>query len=103
MKLAQAIAQSFTSSTWTPSVDYLYYKPFDDDSYQLEIIDSADTTDYQLETWELMEKCNVPVVISDQIYVTNQSDIDTWASESNYQKAAECYYSAIKNYYGIEN
>ncbi len=103
LKLAQAIAQSFTSSTWTPSVDYLYYKPFDDDSYQLEIIDSADTTDYQLETWELMEKCNVPVVISDQIYVTNQSDIDTWASESNYQKAAECYYSAIKNYYGIEN
>lgn len=102
LKLAQAIAESFTSSTWTPTVNYLYYKPFDDDSYQLEIIDSSDTTDYQLETWELMGKCDVPVVISDQIYVTNQSDIDTWASEANYQKAAECYYSAIKNYYGIE-
>lgn len=102
LKLAKAIAESFTSSTWTPTVNYLYYQPFDDDSYQLEIIDSTDTTDYQLETWELMEKCDVPVVVSDQIYVTNQSDIDTWASEANYQKAAECYYSAIKSYYGIE-
>lgn len=102
LKLAQCIAESFTSSSWNPTVDYLYYQPFDDDSYQLEIIDSTDTTDYQLETWELMEKCNVPVVISDQIYVTNQSDIDLWASEASYQKAAENYYSAIKKYYGIE-
>ncbi len=102
LSLANAISTAFTSDTWTPTVDYLYYKPFDDDSYQLEIVSSEDTTDYQLETWDLMEKCDVPVVISDQIYVTNQSDIDTWASDDGYQKAAELYYSAIKSYYGIE-
>lgn len=103
LKLAQCIQTAFTSDTWTPTVDYLYYKPFDDDSYQLEIIDSSDTTDYGLETWDLMENCDVPVVISDQIYVTNQSDIDTWASDDGYQKAAELYYAAIKSYYGIED
>ena len=50
----------------------------------------------------MMEKCDVPVVICNQIYVTNQTDIDTWANEAGYQKAAEAYYQAIKNYYGIE-
>lgn len=103
LKIADSIVKSFTTDTWTPSVHYLYYKPFDDDSYQLEEVDSTDTTDYQLETWDMMEQCEVPVVISNQIYVTNQSDIDTWANDDGYQKAAEAYYSAIKEYYGIKD
>ena len=102
LKLANCIHDAFTSDTWTPSVNYLYYQPFDDDSYQIETVASDDTNDYQLETWDMMEKCDVPVVICNQIYVTNQTDIDTWANEAGYQKAAEAYYQAIKNYYGIE-
>lgn len=102
LKLANCIHDAFTSDTWTPSVNYLYYQSFDDDSYQIETVASDDTNDYQLETWDMMEKCDVPVVICNQIYVTNQTDIDTWANEAGYQKAAEAYYQAIKNYYGIE-
>lgn len=102
LKLAQNIADAFTSDTWTPQVHYLYYTPFDDDSYQISEVGSDDTTDYKLETWDMMEQCDVPVVISNQIYVTNQSDIDTWANDAGYQKAAEQYYAAIKKYYGIE-
>ena len=102
LKLANCIHDAFTSDTWTPSVNYLYYQPFDDDSYQIETVASDDTNDYQLETWDMMEKCDVPVVICNQIYVTNQTDIDTWANEAGYQKAADAYYQAIKKYYGIE-
>ena len=102
LKLAQDVAKAFTSDTWKPEVHYLYYTPFDDDSYQITEVNSDDTTDYKLETWDMMEQCNVPVVISNQIFVTNQSDIDTWANDDGYQKAAEQYYTAIKNYYGIE-
>lgn len=103
LKLANAITKAFTSDTWTPSTSYLYYKPFEDDSYQLQIVSSDDTTDYKLETWDLMEQCEAPVVISDQIYVTNQEDINTWANEDGYTKAAELYYEAIKEYYGIKS
>lgn len=102
LNLANAIKTAFTSDTWTPSVSYLYYEPFDDDSYQLNIVDASDTTDYALETWDLMEQVDVPVVISNQIYVTNQSDIDAWANDDGYTKAAELYYSALLEYYGIE-
>lgn len=102
LKFADSIKQQFTSDTWLPTTNYLYYKPLQDDSYQLEIINVDDTTDYGYETWSLMELCEAPVVISDQIYVTNQDDINTWANEDGYTKSAQLYYDAIKEYYGIE-
>lgn len=100
--LAKSITTSFTVDEWIPALEYLYYKPYDDDSYQVQLVSYEDTTDYELETWEMMEKCDVPVVVVNQIYVTNQNDIDTWANEDGYTKAANLYYEAIRSYYGIE-
>lgn len=102
LNIANAIKEAFTTDTWTPSVSYLYYQPYDDDSYELNIVDASDTTDYGYETWDLMEQADVPVIISNQIYVTNQSDIDAWANEDGYARAAQLYYDALLKYYGIE-
>lgn len=102
LNLTNQIVTSFNTDAWIPSASYLYYKPYDDDSYQLQIVSVDDTTDYGFETWEMMEKCDVPVVIVNQIYVTNQSDIDTWANEDGYKLAADQYYAAIRCYYGFD-
>lgn len=99
-KLADLISKSFENGNWKPQAGYLYYKPFDNNTFQMEQVKASDTKNYKLDTWDLMEKTDVPVVISDQFYVTNQSDVDTWANEKGYQKAAQAYYKAIKDYYG---
>lgn len=101
--LAKSITDAFLIDEWVPALEYLYYKPYDDDSYQVQTVSSDDTTDYELETWGMMEKCDVPVIVVNQIYVTNQNDIDTWANEDGYTKAAELYYQAIRSYYGYES
>lgn len=100
LKLADFIQKAFTNDSWKPQKGYLYYQPFDDNTFQLKQVSSDDTKDYKLDTWELMEKTDVPVVISDAFHVTNQSDVDTWANDKGYQKAAENYYKAIRDYYG---
>lgn len=101
LKAANAVVKAFTSDNWTPSVKYRYYQPFENDEFTILDVNSDDTKDYKLDTWDLMSACDVPVVISNQFYVTNQSDVDTWANESGYDKAAEAYYQALKDLYGI--
>ena len=103
LKLAEFIRKSFTTDNWKPQTGYLYYQPFDDNTFQVKQVASDDTKDYKLDTWDLMEKADVPVVVSDAFHVTNQSDVDTWANDKGYQKAAENYYKAIRDYYGNGN
>jgi N-acetylmuramoyl-L-alanine amidase len=98
-----AVQKAFTSDSWTPTLGYLYYTPLGDD-YQLTKVDAKDTKDYKLDTWEMMEKIDdIPVVIVDQIHVSNQSDVDTWANKKGYKKAAKLYCQALKDAYGIND
>ncbi|MCH4208312.1 MAG: N-acetylmuramoyl-L-alanine amidase [Solobacterium sp.] len=98
LQLADAIKSAFTSDAWTPTAGYLYYKPVRT-AYQLHYVDESDTTDYGEETLRLMQHCNVPVVVSTGIYVTSQSDVDTWANDDGYTLAAKQYYAALKEVY----
>lgn len=102
LSFAQNIVTAFSEGEYTASSNYLYYQPCEDDSYEIQVVSSDDLTDYGYETLEMMESCDVPVVIVNQIYVSNQKDIDTWANESGYTKSAELYYQAIRSYYGYE-
>jgi N-acetylmuramoyl-L-alanine amidase len=102
VKAAETIADAFTSETWTPALKYLYYKPFTEDSYQIQLVDISDTQDYKLETWAILQKVNVPAVVVEQFYVTNQKDVDTWANEASYDNIAMQYYKALCTYYAIE-
>lgn len=99
-KLADFVQSAFTDGSWKPQTGYLYYQPSDNNTFQLLKAGEDDTKDYKLDTWDLMKETDVPVVISDQFYVTSQSDVDAWANDKGYQKAAQNYYKAIKDYYG---
>ncbi len=99
LALADQIKTAFTTDTWTPSVGYLYYKPVKSTTFQIHYVDETDLNDYGEETLRLMQQCNVPVVVSTGIYVTNQSDVDIWATEDGYKLAAKNYYAALKEIY----
>ncbi|NCB33079.1 MAG: hypothetical protein EOM64_04245 [Erysipelotrichia bacterium] len=99
LALADQIKASFTEDVWTPSVGYLYYRPVKSNTFQIHYADEADLKDYGEETLRLMQQCDAPVVVSTGIHVTNQSDVDTWASENGYKKAAKQYYAALKAVY----
>lgn len=100
---ANAIANAFTSDTWTPAVYYLYYKPYGENAYQIETVETSDTSDHEEETWALLEAVDVPAVVVEQIYCSSQNDVDMWANEDGYQKIADTYYSALKTLYGFDS
>ena len=102
VKAAEAIADAFTSETWVPELKYLYYKPFTEDSYQIVKADISDTTDYQLETWSILQKVEAPAVVVEQFYVSNQSDVTNWANEEAYNNTAMQYYRAVCKLYDLE-
>ena len=102
VKAAEAIADAFTAETWTPALKYLYYKPFTEDSYQIMKADISDTTDYQLETWAILQKVDVPAVVVEQFYVSNQNDVTNWANAESYDNIAMQYYRALCKLYDLE-
>lgn len=100
---ANEIVNAFMEESITIKEGYLYYVEYGENAYQLEMIDISDTSERSEKTWELMEETNAPVVVVEQIYCTNQSDVATYANEEGYQKIAKMYYQAILNMYGLEH
>ena len=99
---AQTIGREFAADGWNVFMGYMYYEPFDENTYSILNVDADDTTEYQYDTWDIMKASEAPVVVSDSFRVTNQADVDRWANEEGYKKAADLYYTALKKYYGIE-
>lgn len=103
LRLAQAIAEPFTSDTWKADTGYLYYEPQEGtENYQIKSVASDDLTNYKLSTFELMEESPALVVVSNQFYVTNQADVDRWANDDGYHEAAVNLYNALCDYNGFE-
>lgn len=75
-------------------IKYAYY--YGDNK---KIVDSTDTTVRSRQSFGILEKSNCPAVLVEQCFVTNHSDVATWASPDGCQKAAEIYYSAIEKYF----
>jgi len=102
LKVADAVRDAFTADNWKPGVYYYYYKEIKPEVYVIDLKDESDTADYSESTLRIMQECEVPVVEIEQIYVTSQGDVDTWANEDGYQKAAQLYYQALKSVYGVK-
>lgn len=102
-KLANAINDVFKEDT-TTNIGYLYYAPIKDtDTYELLFKDIEEKEVKDLETFALMEQCeSTPVVVISPFYVTNQSEVDTYANEEGYQRIAQKIYQAICNFNGLE-
>lgn len=103
LRLAQAVADTFKSDDWTVDTGYLYFQPYEETgNYELKFVTSDDLTDYKLDTFALMKQCDMPVVVTNQFYVTNQADVDKWANDAGYQQAAQDLYDALCDYNGFE-
>lgn len=105
VKAASAIAEAFTSDAWKPEAQYFYFERSvaSADTYTLKRVDLSDETDYDLATWDMMEKTSVPVVVVNSFCVSNSKDVTMWGNEAGYKKAAELYYKALKNTYGFSD
>ena len=100
MNFAEEVQKAFQDEI-SAEIDCMYYEPIGEDKYQLKVVPASDQTDYGLDTWTLMEKTVVPVVVTEQIYVSNEADVKKWANQEAYAKTAELYYQAICEYFGI--
>ncbi len=63
------------------------------------IVDSSDTKQRSLPSFGILEKSRCPAVLVEQCFITNYRDVEKWATESGCKKAAEIYYTAIKDYF----
>lgn len=97
---ADALKKEMNSQGISTAVQYYYYAPIKDGTvFQEHIVDESDTTDYQQETLDILTQVQAPCVQVRQIYVTNQDDVDKWASEEGYDASAQLYYNALKSYF----
>ncbi|MBR6519246.1 MAG: N-acetylmuramoyl-L-alanine amidase, partial [Oscillospiraceae bacterium] len=66
------------------------------------IVDSTDTKVRTRQSFGVLEKTNCPAVLVEQCFITNNNDVAQWTGENGCKKAAEIYYSAIKQYFQQE-
>ena len=74
-------------------IKYAYYYGNDK-----KIVDSSDTKVRSRKSFGILEKTNCPRVLVEQCFITNYSDVENWASDEGCNRAAQLYYSAIKEY-----
>lgn len=79
---------------------YQYFRLIKQDTYEPVFAETDDTEKKDMNTWPLMEKCNVPVVIVSGLYVSNEEEVQMRTTEEAYDAAAQHYYDAILKFAG---
>ena len=82
----------------TNGVRYLYY---DENDNKL-IVESGSMQLAGTPTFTLLEDSGCPAVLVEQCFITNASDVDRYGDEDGCARAAQLYYQAICQYYGLE-
>ena len=75
-------------------VKYAYYS-----GNNKKIVDSTDQKVRSLPSFGILEKTNCPAVLVEQCFITNYEDVSDWTGETGCSKAAQVYYTAIKQYF----
>ena len=96
--LATTITEVYTDAGYAPQCGYYYYHPIKTGYYQEHLVPIDDKTDYEEESWDLMN-AKAPVVIVSQINVNNEEEAAAWGTEEGWKKAADLYYRALVNCY----
>ncbi len=97
-EVASAIGEKLENST----VCYAYYELVKENEYSIKYVDITDETAYEYETMEFMEATDIPVVQIEGMYVSSQSDVDTYMSDESIASVAQNIYEAIKTVYTKE-
>ncbi len=78
-------------------VRYAYYE---EDGSRV-IRERGDTNPEGLRSFAMVNSTGCPAVLAEQCFITNADDLAAFGSEEGIQKAARCYYRAIRQYYGL--
>lgn len=92
------IAKTGISIRGEDGVRYLYY----DSGGEKIIKESSDETVYEYGTLTVLAGKEIPAVLVEQCFVSNEADIDLLGDEDGCKLAAEAYYRAICAYFGTE-
>lgn len=105
--MATSIAQKFIDAGHNPrtgsGVFYCRYVPDEngeDVRYTLTEQEEADT-DLGGTTYGVIKSDEYPAVLIEQGYVNNAQDVANWMSDDGTQAAAEIYYQALCEYFGV--
>ncbi len=96
--LAKMITEVYTNEGYSPLCGYYYYHPIKTGYFQEHLVPIDDTTDYEEETYDLMN-AKAPVVIVSQINVNSEEETAQWGNEEGWKKAADLYYRALVSCY----
>lgn len=66
---------------------------------QKRMVDSTDTKVRTQKSFGILEKTYCPAVLVEQCFISNRSDVNTWASPDGCKLAAKIYYTAICEYF----
>lgn len=101
MRFAQCIAQGMGEAghrlRGETGIRFAYY-----DGKAKRIVDSTDTKVRTQKSFGVLEKPLCPAVLAEQCFVSNASDVGTWASPEGCTRAARIYYEAICAYFGTQ-
>ena len=78
-------------------IRFLYYV---DGGHRKKIVESSDTRVRDEKSFGMVEKPHCPAILVEQCFLTNESDVRTWASEEGCTRSAHIYYQAICLYFG---
>ena len=93
---AKALEETFQAREIACTTGYFYNHPIKAGYFQEHLVPLDDETDYQEETYDLMN-AEAPVVIVSQINVNSQEDVDAWATDEGYEQIADLYCKAIRS------
>lgn len=65
------------------------------------IVESTDTKARSGRSFGILENSACPAVLVEQCFITNHNDVNNWGTPEGCRRAAECYYRAIKAYFGV--
>ena len=102
LRLAAAITEGF-AATGLPlrgenGIRYLY---FDANNNRM-VYESSDTVPRTDPTFTVLETCSCPAVLVEQAFLTNPADVALFSTDEGCRGAADIYYRAICQYFGVE-
>ena len=102
LRLAAAITEGF-AATGLPlrgenGIRYLY---FDANNNRM-VYESSDTVPRTDPTFTVLETCGCPAVLVEQAFLTNPADVALFSTDDGCRGAADIYYRAICQYFGVE-
>lgn len=99
--LAQEMKLAGSTIRGENGVRYMYFKDVDGVDERI-IHEASDTSVYDHPSFGMVEAPNCPAVLVEQCFVTNQQDVQAFGTEAGFEKAAQCYYNAICQYFGTQ-